>query len=56
MSTKPRPASERLPASWDGDGPAHETDEKLKIEHLFKMSRIYAHLFLRLIEEAKKLA
>lgn len=40
---------------WEGDGPAHETDERLKVDHLFKMSRIYAHIFLRLAEEAKKL-
>lgn len=33
---------------WEGDGKAHETDERLKVEHLFKMSRIYAHIFYRL--------
>lgn len=33
---------------WDGDGPAHENDERLKIEHLHKMSRIYAHILYRL--------
>lgn len=33
---------------WEGDGKAHETDERLKVEHLFKMSRIYAHLLYRL--------
>lgn len=33
---------------WEGDGKPHETDERLKVEHLFKMSRIYAHLFYRL--------
>lgn len=31
-----------------GDGGAHETDERLKIESLFKMSRIYAHILYRL--------
>lgn len=40
---------------WEGDGPAHENDERLKVEHLYKMSRIYAHLFWRLMEEAAKL-
>lgn len=50
------PNTVSIGTGWDGDGPAHENDEKLKVEHLFKMSRIYAHLFLRLIEEAKKLA
>jgi succinyl-diaminopimelate desuccinylase len=33
---------------WEGDGAAHETDERLKVEHLFKMSRIYAHILYRL--------
>jgi len=33
---------------WEGDGGAHETDERLKVEHLFKMSRIYAHILYRL--------
>jgi succinyl-diaminopimelate desuccinylase len=33
---------------WDGDGNGHETDERYKIEHLFKASRIYAHIFYRL--------
>ncbi|MBL8066520.1 MAG: hypothetical protein JNM34_11795 [Chthonomonadaceae bacterium] len=29
-------------------GDAHETDERCAIESLYKMSRIYAHLFWRL--------
>ena len=33
---------------WDGDGKAHETDERLKVENLYKMSRIYAHVLYRL--------
>jgi succinyl-diaminopimelate desuccinylase len=33
---------------WDGDGEAHETDERLALESLFKMSRIYAHIYWRL--------
>ncbi len=33
---------------WDGDGRAHETDELYKVEHLFKASRIYAHILYRL--------
>ena len=33
---------------WEGDGRAHETDERLKIEHLYRMSRIYAHMLYRL--------
>jgi succinyl-diaminopimelate desuccinylase len=39
--------------SWPGDGKAHETDERLKIEHLYKASRIYAHMLYRLAELAK---
>lgn len=41
---------------WEGDGPAHENDERIKVSHLLKMSRIYAHLFLRLSEEASKMS
>ena len=33
---------------WEGDGNGHETDERLKVEHLFKASRIYAHILYRL--------
>jgi succinyl-diaminopimelate desuccinylase len=33
---------------WEGDGKAHETDERLKIENLYKASRIYAHILYRL--------
>lgn len=40
---------------WEGDGPAHEHDERMKVAHLLKMSKIYAHLFYRLaIAAAKK--
>ena len=33
---------------WAGDGDAHENDERLKVEHLYRMSRIYAHILYRL--------
>lgn len=33
---------------WPGDGGAHETDERYKVEHLFKASRIYASILYRL--------
>lgn len=33
---------------WEGDGDAHETDERLKVDHLYRMSRIYAHILYRL--------
>jgi succinyl-diaminopimelate desuccinylase len=37
---------------WAGDGKAHETDERMKIDHLYKLSRIYAHILFRLSEVA----
>ena len=43
------PNTVSIGTGWAGDGQAHETDEKLKIEHLFKMSRIYAHILYRLV-------
>jgi succinyl-diaminopimelate desuccinylase len=42
------PNTVAIGTAWEGDGHAHETDERLKVEHLFKMSRIYAHIFYRL--------
>lgn len=42
------PNTVSIGTGWEGDGKAHETDERLKVEHLFKMARIYAHLFYRL--------
>lgn len=42
------PNTVSIGTGWDGDGGAHETDERLKIEHLYKMSRIYAHILYRL--------
>ncbi|MFM9874037.1 MAG: Sapep family Mn(2+)-dependent dipeptidase [Fimbriimonadaceae bacterium] len=41
---------------WEGDGPAHETDERLAITSLNRMAQIYGHLLVRLAEEAAKLA
>lgn len=37
---------------WAGDGNAHETDERLAIDSLYKMARIYVHIFYRLAEVA----
>lgn len=34
--------------SWEGDGAAHETNERIAVESLFKASHIYASLFYRL--------
>ncbi len=42
------PNTVSIGTSWLGDGPAHENDERIKIEHLFRSSRIYAHILLRL--------
>lgn len=42
------PNTVSIGTGWDGDGKAHETDERLKVENLFKMSRIYAHLYYEL--------
>lgn len=33
---------------WEGDGNAHETDERIAIESLFRASRIYAHILYKL--------
>lgn len=33
---------------WEGDGAAHETNERIAVESLFRASRIYASLFYRL--------
>jgi len=43
------PNSVSIGCGWEGDGPAHETDERIKVEHLFKMSRIYAHILWKLV-------
>lgn len=42
------PNTVSIGTGWEGDGNAHETDERLKVEHLFRMSRIYAHILYRL--------
>ena len=42
------PNTVSIGTGWEGDGEAHETDERLKVEHLFRMSRIYAHILYRL--------
>lgn len=42
------PNTVSIGTGWQGDGDAHETDERLKIAHLYKMSRIYAHILYRL--------
>lgn len=39
---------------WPGDGDAHQTDEKVAVASLVKMSRIYVRILLRLIDEAAR--
>lgn len=46
------PNTVSIGTGWLGDGPAHENDERVKVEHLYKMSRIYAHILVRLANEA----
>lgn len=33
---------------WAGDGEAHQTDERIKVAHLTKMAKIYAHILYKL--------
>lgn len=42
------PNTVAIGTGWEGDGDAHQTNERLKVEHLFRMSRIYAHILYRL--------
>jgi succinyl-diaminopimelate desuccinylase len=38
---------------WEGDGPAHENDERMKVSHILRMAKIYTHIFYRLAQAAK---
>lgn len=44
------PNTVAIGTGWEGDGDAHETDERLAIASLHKMARIYAHLIWRLAQ------
>lgn len=46
------PNTVAIGTGWLGDGEAHQTDEKCAIESLHKMARIYAHILIRLCEQA----
>lgn len=46
------PNTVAIGTGWDGDGPAHETDERIRVEHVHRMSRIYAQIMLRLADVA----
>lgn len=43
------PNTVAIGTGWPGDGPAHETDERVSINHVIRMSKIYAHIFARLL-------
>lgn len=42
------PNTVSIGTGWEGDGDAHETDERLALASLHKMARIYAHVLVRL--------
>ena len=42
------PNTVSIGTGWLGDGEAHQTNERLKVDHLFKMSRIYAAILYKL--------
>jgi succinyl-diaminopimelate desuccinylase len=48
------PNTVSIGTGWEGDGPAHENDEKVRVDHLLKMAKIYAHIFYRLAQDARK--
>lgn len=48
------PNTVSIGTGWDGDGPAHENDERVKVSHLLKMAKIYAHILYRLAHLAAK--
>jgi succinyl-diaminopimelate desuccinylase len=48
------PNTVSIGTGWDGDGPAHEHDERIKVAHLLKMAKIYAHILYRLAHAAAK--
>lgn len=48
------PNTVSIGGGFDGDGPAHEHDERIKVEHLLKMAKIYAHILYRLSHAAAK--
>jgi len=35
---------------WEGDGEAHQTDERCKISSIYRMAKLYAEIFYRLSE------
>ncbi len=39
------PNTVSIGTGWLGDGGAHQTDERIKVDHLLKMAKIYARIF-----------
>lgn len=48
------PSTVSVGTGWEGDGPAHENDERIHISHPLKMAKIYAHILYRLSHLAGK--
>lgn len=48
------PNTVSIGTGWPGDGPAHEHDERIKVSHLLKMSKIYAHILYRLAQISER--
>lgn len=42
------PNTVSIGTGWEGDGNIHSANECLKVDHLFKLCRIYAHIMYRL--------
>jgi len=48
------PNTVSIGTGWEGDGKAHETDERMSIQNLYKMSRIYARILYEMVDLAAK--
>lgn len=44
------PNTVAIGTGWEGDGEAHQTDERIKLSHVLRMAKIYAHILYRLAE------
>lgn len=44
------PNTVAIGTGWQGDGEAHQTDERIKVAHVLRMAKIYAHVIWRLSE------
>jgi succinyl-diaminopimelate desuccinylase len=44
------PNTVSIGTGWQGDRNVHSFDERIKVDHLFKLSRIYAHVLYRLAQ------